>query len=84
MRDITWIVSKKTGKVNMKALTAKGREVMLSDMDLPLLALSGEVFFMGIELGQLDNVLKRLRQAGLQTHDTTEESVAKAREMTTF
>jgi hypothetical protein len=82
-RDVEWITRK--GKINIKAITPKAREVMLADMQL-----GGEmfkdagVFFMGVDPFNLDTTLARLRAKGLQTDDDEEAKLAALRKLTEF
>lgn len=65
-RDIEWVERK--GRINIKALTPKAKEVMLTDMGLEgMIKFGGEVFMMGVDPFKLDTVLARLRAQGLQT-----------------
>ena len=68
MRDVEWIARK--GRINIKALTQKAKDVMLADMRLSgEMFKDGDVFFMGVDPFNLDTTLARLRSSGLQTED---------------
>lgn len=85
-RDVEWISRK--GKINIKALTPKARDFMLSDLGLsgPVFKDAG-VFFMGVMPHDLDQMLARLRANGLQTdEDKVDEAAAREalRKLTEF
>lgn len=68
MRDVEWITRK--GRINIKAITSRAREVMLDDMGMrgEMLKDAG-VFWMAIMPHDLDAMLARLRAHGLQTDE---------------
>jgi hypothetical protein len=69
MREVEWKKSK-SGRINVKALTENARQAMLADMELPMAAIAGEVFLMGIDPFSLEKVLGRLRALGVDTDQT--------------
>lgn len=86
MRDVEWITRK--GRINIKALTDKARDVMLLDMGLAgTMFKDSGVFFMGVDPFNLDTTLARLRALGLQTdEDKVDEAAAREalRKLTEF
>lgn len=75
-RDIEWITRK--GKINIKALTQKAKDVILHDMGITpgIMFVDAGVFMMAVMPHDLDQILLRLRAAGLSTEDDQAEKDA--------
>ena len=81
-RDIEWITRK--GRINIKALTEKAKDVILRDMQITpgIMFKDAGVFMMQIMPHDLDQILTRLRANGLQTDDDEAERLEAMRKLT--